>query len=82
MVGSCDEYDLHCAGDAEDQAEAGASTGDVELLSRLVTGSSHVRYNELRQAIQVHGCGGQVVAHFPVSRKVASELAALVRRRS
>lgn len=46
---------------------------EVQLI-RIVGDDDRVQFVQTRSAVQVVGCGGQVVAHFPVGAEVVESL--------
>lgn len=47
--------------------------GPTRLAEMIATPGSNVRLNRPRQAIQVYGCGGGIVAHIPIRLLGAEE---------
>lgn len=79
-AGSCAEKHPACAetfaSTDMDALRDHLKAGRLESAERLIaTNAKYVSINLQRAAVQVKGCTGNVVAHFPVATKVAERLA-------
>jgi transcription elongation factor len=74
---SCCHGSCYLVEDVKD-AVAAARVGDnsTMLKTGAITQAAQIRYNAKRQAIQVVGCDGNVIAHFPVTTRAAAILSA------
>ena len=57
-----------------DVVQQAAVAEDLEALEALFKRDASIRFNEARQAIQILGCHGVVLAHFPLSGATAAGL--------
>ena len=70
ICGGDDQEDMAAQPSVASELEAvrqAVASGDAEVLSDVLrTASPRVKLSTERSAIQVSGCGGEIVAHFPL----------------
>jgi len=71
----CEDWH-HCSPEPElvEQTATAISDANGAELRRLLSGNTAIAFNRDRSAVQIRGCGGEVVANLPASGRLIDEV--------